>query len=134
MTGGQAREELDRLVGLPTELNARIADAVERRNALLHRPLEDVELVKAVATGEGLAEVIARVTRVAADCAELAVELVCFAGDKLEVLLGKTREEHAGFARGVDASKIADPHTRAQIGALQAVGDFTVPTFDGLSE
>ncbi|MGA2321271.1 MAG: hypothetical protein ABSG95_11105 [Solirubrobacteraceae bacterium] len=130
LTGGQAREELARLLDLPPELDARIASAVERRNALLHRPLEDVGLVRAVGTGEGLDEVVERVKRIAADCAELAVELERFAGDKLEGLLGKSRAELATFARGMDPSKFADPHTRAQLEALQAAGHLPAPPFE----
>jgi hypothetical protein len=121
LTSGQARSQLEGL-GLPENLNARIRSAVARRNALLHRPLEDAELARAIGTGEGLDEVVERIERLAIDCGELGVELERFAGDGLTDMLGISREEIAQFVAGLDVSTVKDPQMRAQLEAIKASG------------
>lgn len=121
LTGGQARHAL-RELGLPANLDARIRHAVDRRNALLHRPMEDVQLIKAVTTGVGVEAVADRVNRLALDCGELAVELEAFARRKVEATSGKSRAEIFEMVRGLDPQMIEDPHMRQQVEAVQAAG------------
>jgi hypothetical protein len=47
LTSGGLLEKLRKL-GLPEELDKRIADAVDRRNDLVHRTFEDPELARAI--------------------------------------------------------------------------------------
>jgi hypothetical protein len=96
---------------------------VNRRNALLHRPMEDVELVRAMSRNVGIDLVVERVNRLSADCGELAVELEAFARPKIEGLLGRSRAEMLTQLRGLDPSTITDPSMRAQLEAIQAAGD-----------
>lgn len=129
MTSGQARSQLE-VLGLPEDLNARIRSAVARRNALLHRPLEDAELVRAIGTGEGIDEVVKRIERLAIDCGELGVELERFAGDRLTAMLGMNREEIAQLVASLDVSTVEDRRVRAQLEAVKAAGiDFTQHPF-----
>lgn len=121
LTSGQARSQLD-VLGIPEDLNARIRSAVTRRNALLHRPLEDADLVRAIGTGEGLDEVIERIDRLALDCGELGVELERFAGDRLTDVLGMSRAEIAQLVAGLDVGTVEDPQIRAQLEAVKASG------------
>jgi hypothetical protein len=121
LTGGQARSQLE-VLGLPADLNARIRDAIERRNAILHRPLEDADLARAVGTGEGIEAVVERIERLALDCGELGVELERFAGDKLAAMLGLSREQMAQMVTTLDPATIPDERMRAQVEAVQASG------------
>jgi hypothetical protein len=121
LTGGQARSQLE-VLGLPADLNARIRDAIVRRNALLHRPLEDADLARAVGTGEGIEAVVERIERLALDCGELGVELERFAGDKLAATLGISREQIAQMVATLDPATIPDERMRAQVEALQGSG------------
>jgi hypothetical protein len=121
LTGGQARSQLE-VLGLPADLNTRIRDAIGRRNALLHRPLEDADLAKAVGTGEGIEAVVERIERLALDCGELGVELERFAGDKLAAVLGISREQMAQMVATLDPATIPDERMRAQVEAAQASG------------
>jgi hypothetical protein len=121
LTGGQARSRLEAL-GLPEDLNARIRSAVARRNAVLHRPLEDAELARAIGTGEGLDKAVGRIEQLAIDCGELGVELERFAGDRLTDMLGMSREEMAQFVAGLDVSTVEDSRMRAQLEAVKASG------------
>jgi hypothetical protein len=107
LTAGQARHEL-RLLGLPTDLDERIDGAAKRRNQLVHHIVEDPQLVRAIATGEGMDAEVKRVERLALDCGELAVELHDFAVAKLEGIL-------------------EDPRERAQVEAAQAAADLDWP-------
>lgn len=130
-TSSQARKAL-RELGLPSDLDARILDAVRRRNALLHRLMEDAELVKAVATGEGMDAVVERVNRLALDCGELAVELEEFARGKLEAVLGKSEAELFEVVKARDPGTIEDPRERRQVEAIQALGDLELSTLRDL--
>ncbi len=121
LTGGQARSQLQAL-GLPDDLNARVRDAIERRNAVLHRPLEDADLSKAIGTGEGIGKVVERIERLALDCGELGVELERYAGDRLVAALGVSREQIAHWAATLDPATIEDQRMGEQIEAVQASG------------
>jgi hypothetical protein len=121
LTGGQARSQLEAL-GLPADLNARIRDAIEQRNAVLHRPLEDAALATAIGTGEGLEKVVERIERLALDCGELGVELERFAGDRLAAMLNMSREQIAQVVATLDPATIPDHRVRSQIEALKASG------------
>jgi len=125
LTSGQARSQLEAL-GLPDDLNARVRDAVDRRNAILHRPLEDIGLARAIGTGDGLGAAIERIERLALDCGELGVELERYAGGKLVAMLGISREQMAQAITTLDPAAITDPTMRAQLEALKASGiDFS---------
>jgi hypothetical protein len=125
LTGGQARSQLE-VLGLPADLNARIRDAIERRNAVLHRPLEDADLARAVGTGEGLETVVERIERLALDCGELGVELERYAGDRLAAMLGISREQMAQMVATLDPATVPDERTRTQLEAVKASGiDFS---------
>jgi hypothetical protein len=121
LTSGQARSQLD-VLGIPEELNERIRSAVARRNALLHRPLEDADLARAIGTGEGLDEVVERIERLALDCGELGVELERFAGNRLTDILGMSRTEIAQLVADLDLSTVDNPQMRAQLEAVKASG------------
>jgi hypothetical protein len=125
LTGGQARSQLE-VLGLPADLNARIRDAIERRNAVLHRPMEDPDFARAVGTGEGLETVVERIGRLALDCGELGVELERFAGDRLAAMIGMSREQIAQVVATLDPATIPDERMRAQLEAVKASGiDFS---------
>jgi hypothetical protein len=121
LTGGQARSQLETL-GLPAELNARIRRAIEQRNAVLHRPLEDADLARAIGTGEGIEKAVKRIERIALDCGELSVELERFAGDRLAAMLGISREQMAQVVAALDPATIPDHRMRAQVEAIKASG------------
>jgi hypothetical protein len=121
-TAGRLLKELRRL-GLPTDLDKRIGDAVRRRNDVVHRTFEDPELARAT-TGRGNVDlVVDRIERLALDCGELAVELEMFAIPKLRELTGKSHVDLIDLVKAVDASTITDPRERKQLEAVQAFAE-----------
>ena len=80
---GQLLEVLKTL-DLPDDLAARIAATIDRRNAIIHRPIEDPEVVQAVVKGENIDVVVTRVEQIALDCGQIAVELQAVTGPRLE--------------------------------------------------
>jgi hypothetical protein len=125
LTSGQARAELEAL-GLPEALNARIRSAVKRRNALLHRPLEDLEFARAIGTGEDIDKVVSRIERLAIDCGELGVEIERYAGDRLTGVIGMHRGQIAELVTEIDVNTVNDQHLRAQLEAIKSSGiDFS---------
>jgi hypothetical protein len=119
LTSGGLLEKLRKL-GLPGELDKRIADAVGRRNDLVHRTFEDPELARAIG-GEGdIDAVVKRIERLALDCGELALELEMFAIPKLLEMTGTSPPELIDLIKGIDPSTITDPGERKQLEAVQA--------------
>jgi hypothetical protein len=119
LTSGGLLEKLRKL-GLPRELDNRIADAVDRRNDLVHRTFEDPELARAIG-GEGdIDAVVKRIERLALDCGELALELEMFAIPKLLEMTGTSPAELIDLIKGIDPGTITDLGERKQLEAVQA--------------
>jgi hypothetical protein len=116
-----------RALELPDDLDARIADAIKRRNQLVHHPMEDPDLVRAATAGEDVAPVVERIDRLALDCGELAVELQMVASPRLEAVLGKSPPEMLEMLREADLDAIEDPDLRRQVEAIRAAGDLEWP-------
>jgi hypothetical protein len=125
-TAGQLLNQLRDLL-LPDDLVKRIEAAIEGRNRLIHHPLENPEMVRAIASGEGVAAVLEKIDRLALDCGELAVELHTVAAARLEVMLGTSREELLAMLNAVDLETIEDPRLRDQLEAVRAFGDLYPP-------
>ena len=49
---------------------------LKRRNELVHGLLDDVELIAAIETNDGIEAVISRIDRIALDCAEAGGEVL----------------------------------------------------------
>lgn len=126
LPAGGLLKELGKL-GLPTELRDRIDNAITRRNDLVHRPLDDAELLRAAGGSEPFEPVVDRINQLAIDCGELAVELNAFAIPKLRELLATSPRDVVELVKSIDATTIADARTRKQLEALQAF-----PDMDGL--
>jgi hypothetical protein len=119
LTSGGLLQKLRKL-GLPEELDKRIADAVDRRNDLVHRTFEEPELARAIG-GEGdIDAVVKRIERLALDCGELAVELEMFAIPKLLEMTGASASALIDLIKAIDPSTITDPRERKQLEAVQA--------------
>lgn len=112
-----------RALDLPKDLDVRIADAIDRRNQIVHHPVENPEMMRAVATGEGIDAVVERINELALDCGELAVELQIVASDRLGAMLGSPAEMFE-MLRACDLDAIKDSRMRKQIEAIRAAGDF----------
>ena len=127
-SAGQLLEVLKTL-DLPDDLAARIAGTIDRRNAIIHRPIEDPEVVQAVVKGENVDAVVTRVEQVALDCGQIAVELQAVTGPRLENMLGTTRDELVGLLASIDLESVADARSRQQLEAIRALGgtDLTLP-------
>ncbi|MGP0101216.1 MAG: hypothetical protein ACLPUT_06310 [Solirubrobacteraceae bacterium] len=124
LTAGQLLGEL-RGRGFPPELLERVDDAIKRRNQLVHRILQDDEIVRAVSEGNGLDQVIARIEQLVRDCSELAIELYTITIRIFEEVTGKSAVELADILTQANPSMIDDPHDRAWLEALQADGDIS---------
>lgn len=110
-----------RKLGLPEKLDKRIADAVDRRNDLVHRTFEDPELARAIGGDGDLNAVVRRIERLALDCGELAIELQMFAIPKLLELTGGSPAELIDLIKAIDASTMPDPRDRRQLEAVQGI-------------
>jgi hypothetical protein len=117
------RGQLHKL-GLPTELDQHLSDAIERRSKIVHHMVEDPLIVQAMVTGEGIDAAVARVERLALDCAQLATQLFLAAAPWLEAMMGKSWSDLIDMFGAIDLDKIADPRLRQQIEAIRAMGDF----------
>jgi hypothetical protein len=123
LPAGPLLTELRRM-DLPGDLAERIGSAVARRNALIHHPIEDARLVRAIAHGEGVEDALAAVERLALDCGELAVELFTVAAQRLEAHTGVSREQMMQLLLTLDPQAAGDERDRRRIEAIQAVGPF----------
>jgi hypothetical protein len=114
-------------------LAERIGSAVARRNALIHHPIEDAHLARAIAHGEGVEDALEAVERLALDCGELAVELFTVAAQRLEAHTGVSREQMMQLLLTLDPQAAGDERDRRRIEAIQAVGPIELD-FLGQSE
>jgi len=116
-----ARQLLGRLrnVDLPEELDVRIAEAIRRRNDLVHHTFGDPDLAAFVLDGKSSSALVDRIDQLAADCASLTVELELVAVPRLERALGKSRAELIEMATSIDPTAIADPRERRRLEAIQ---------------
>ncbi len=119
LPAGAVRKALQRF-GLPEQLEARLAAAIEGRNNLIHHQIEDPELVRAAVTGDGREGVVSRIERLSLDCVELAVELAAFALPRLEAKLG-TREQLVRLMGSIDPASVEDESMRRQLESVQAL-------------
>jgi hypothetical protein len=122
------RLALLRALDIPSDLEARIDDAIERRNRIIHHVFECPEIVVAVTSGEGMGEAVAMVEQVALDCGSIGVELYAVVAPKLEAKHGKPAELVELLA-SVDLESVDDPRLREQLEAARAMRgvDFTLP-------
>ncbi len=132
LTGGQLLSEL-RSLDLSTELDARLGDAIGRRNRLVHQLMEEPELVRAITKKEPVDAALEKLERLALDCAALSLQLQAVALPKLESVLGGSATEFATALASLDPADLDDPRGRRQLEALQALGDVELPTLDTIS-
>jgi hypothetical protein len=125
LTAGALLTELGKR-GLATELHERIRGAIERRNDLVHRTVEDPELSAGLGRGEGLDPVVARTTQLAAVCGELTVELVAFAIPKILEHLDLSLTDVIRMMEAADPATIPEPDQRRRIEAIRGLGDLRV--------
>jgi hypothetical protein len=78
-----------RKLNIPYYLEARIDDAIDRRNRIIHHMFEYPEIVGAVISGEGIDAAVEQVEQVALDCGKIGVELYAVARPRLEAKVGK---------------------------------------------
>lgn len=116
LPAGALRDEL-RKFELPDDLNVRIADAIDGRNHVVHHLMEDPDMIRVVTAGEGVDEMVERITSLAADCAELATELIVVAAQRLAPMLPPDTLQ---TLLTCDLDTIADPQMRKQIEAMRA--------------
>jgi hypothetical protein len=127
LTAGPLLEHLRKLE-LPSALAERIADAIDRRNALFHRPFEDPDLVFAVSHGERLDAQVEHVEQLALDCGELAVELLLVAVARLVGMIGIAPAQMLELVQSIDIDAIEDPRYRGQLEAVRALSGVDLAT------
>jgi hypothetical protein len=131
-----------RLLGLlrglhiPADLEARIGEAIDRRNEVVHRMFEMPEMVAAMVGGEGMDAVVGQIEAVALDCGSIGVELFTVAGAALEAKMGKTPAELAEMLAGIDLEAVEDGRSRRQLESIRALSgvDLTFPWQAGKDE
>jgi hypothetical protein len=128
LTAGQLLARL-RDLDLPADLDARVADAIDRRNQLVHHTLEDPELAKAVLSGARPDAVVRRLDELACDCAALTVEMQLVAVPRLHAALGKSPSELMDMIGSIDPNTVSAPRERDQLEAIRAFADL-----DGLAQ
>ena len=112
LTAGQLLARL-RDLDLPGELAERIAAVIDRRNDLIHHPLEDQQLMVAGFTGVDVDAVAARIDQIALDCQQIGNELIAAAFPALLDALAKalgvsTWPELADLVTTLDLGQVPD--------------------------
>ena len=112
LTAGQLLARL-RDLDLPGELAERIAAVIDRRNDLIHHPLEDQQLMVAGFTGVDVDAVAARIDQIALDCQQIDNDLIAAAFpallDALSKALGvSTWPELADLVTTLDLDQVPD--------------------------
>ena len=120
MTAGQLLREL-RALDLPEEVERRIADAIARRNRLVHRMFDGQDAHDASAERD-YDHAVKSVDQLARDCASLAGELHLFAMRRIAAAHGLTREEFITRLISRDPSLVGSPDERAALERLQEIG------------
>jgi hypothetical protein len=118
MTAGALLKAL-RTYGLSDALSERVAGVVERRNRLVHRPLQNPSLLAALSRGEGATEVASQILDLARDCDRLQHEVAPAAFEDFQSAFGITLPEALGEIEAFDASKLTNPRRRARVEELQ---------------
>ncbi len=118
-----------RKLDIPPDLEARIDDAIGRRNRIIHHMFECPEIVGAIISGEGIDAAVEQVEQVALDCGKIGVELYAVAGPRLEAKVGKTPAELVEMLGSVKLEAVEDPRLREQLEAVRAMRglDLTLP-------
>lgn len=124
-----ARLSGDRLFGrmkklgleLPDYLSARIRDAVERRNALIHRSLRDLEFARAAFENRSVDPIVEPINQLATECAALVFELERSAVPKLLAMVGTSPAGAIEMVLAIDPDAVADAGQRKQLRDLQLI-------------
>jgi hypothetical protein len=114
-------EELAAELTDPAELARRVEKAIEGRNRVVHHLMEDASVAVALASGEGLHQVIADIDAIAVECQQVINELVVVAFPTLEKDLGKTLPELVEMVGTIDPETMTDPAVRQQIEFARAI-------------
>jgi hypothetical protein len=110
-----------RKLDIPSDLEARIDDAIGRRNRIIHHMFECPEIVGAVISGEGIDAAVEQIEQVALDCGKIGVELYAVAGPRLETKVGKTAAELVQMLGSVELESVEDPRRREQLEAVRTM-------------
>jgi hypothetical protein len=101
-------------LGIPAELAAGIEDVIVRRNQLVHRLMEDAQLLAALG-GTGVNRAVERVDELAADCQRLINGIAPDAFAGAERALGAPLPELFQMLQGLDPETVDDERLRAQL-------------------
>lgn len=107
-------------LGIDDRLAEQINEVIARRNHLIHHFMEDPDVMIALADG-GIAEVAARVDRLALDCQILGNAVAPGAFRELERVLGASLDELTEVVRALDLEAIGDQRLREQLATVQAM-------------
>jgi hypothetical protein len=130
LTGGQVRRRMRQLgLAVPEHLATAIDDAIDRRNALIHRSFQDLELARAAFENRSVDPLIDRMDQLARDCASLMFDLQRRAVPKLCAAIGMSPHELLGAVDATDPEVVPDAEQRQQLSHLQAFAGL-----EGLSE
>lgn len=99
--------------GIDRDLADRIGEVLGRRNRLIHGFFEDIEVARAVITGERLAAVLDGIAKIEADCGVIIAKLQPRFATDLAEQLGMSLADTAGAVLRADLSKIPDAKDRA---------------------
>jgi hypothetical protein len=125
LEGRPAGKLLDRVrsLGIPVELADRVGEVIRRRNWVVHHLMEDIKVVVALQTGEGMDEVVADIERIAIDCQQVVDELALVAFPTLEAAIGMTLPQLADRLGSIDLASIDDLQTRQQVEFARVLRD-----------
>ncbi|HEX8074772.1 MAG TPA: hypothetical protein VF545_07305 [Thermoleophilaceae bacterium] len=104
-----------RQLDIPLDLAGRIQEVIGRRNQLVHRFMEDLDVAVAFSTGEGVDPIVERVDGLAADCQSLINEIAPEAFSGAGAALGQTLPELLEQVNAADLDVIEDDRLRAQL-------------------
>ena len=117
-TAGELARKLRRL-GLDDDVAARVDAVVQARNWLVHRFVEDADVIVALGTDQA-DQIVERVDAVALECQALIDTIGPAAFGGLETSLGAALPQLVAILRSVDPETLPDGRLRAQLKVIQA--------------
>lgn len=109
-----------RRLEIPSDLEERIDNAIERRNRIIHHIFECPEIVIAVINGDRVDAAVGEVEQVALDCGKIGVELYSVTAPSLEAKFG-TPAEMVEMVASLELDDVDDPRLREQLEVIRAM-------------
>jgi hypothetical protein len=107
--------------GLEPALADRIESVLKRRNGLVHGVIEDLDVIRAMSSGENIKDVVASIEELGSDCLAVSRELQHSLATFVEARHGVSLDSLAVALLRADLSEVPDPEQRATLEMARAL-------------